>query len=247
MLALSGRFRGLVAAAVIFASSAAWALEFRHASRMGGVPDGALAFLLLWTIMMTGMMLPGAVPAILLFSSIAESRRAVGVQPAMSLVVFILVYLVTWSGVGVVTYLLSGFVEWIGEGRFLDGRWHPVVTGLMLVIAGLYQFTRWKGSCLAHCRSPLLVLMHTWQDGAIGAARMGFAHGRYCVGCCWALMGVLLGMGAMDLAWMGVLALAITTEKVSRIGPQVRAAIGAVLIVMGSLIGGGAVMLPAGM
>src|SRR6266542_4426778 len=69
------------------------------------------------------------------------------------------------------------------------------LTGAILVAAGAYQLTSWKGRCLTHCRSPLGFLMTNWRDGTTGAFRMGFSHGAYCLGCCWALMCVLFVVG----------------------------------------------------
>ena len=43
---------------------------------------------------------------------------------------------------------------------------------------------------------------------------MGAAHGAWCVGCCWALMGALFALGIMSVAWMAFVAGLIAVEKI---------------------------------
>jgi predicted metal-binding membrane protein len=80
----------------------------------------------------------------------------------------------------------------------------------VLLGAGIYQFTPFKQACLRHCQSPLGFLLSRWRDGAFA---MGFSHGAYCVGCCWALMAILFALGVMNLAAAAALALFIAAEK----------------------------------
>jgi predicted metal-binding membrane protein len=94
----------------------------------------------------------------------------------------------------------------------------PWLAGAILIAAGAYQHTPWKAQCLTHCRSPLGVLLSRWREGVLGAFRMGFAHGVYCLGCCWALMAVLFAVGIMNLAWVAALTLLVFVEKVGPIG-----------------------------
>jgi|ERR1700756_4757659 predicted metal-binding membrane protein len=72
-----------------------------------------------------------------------------------------------------------------------------VAVGLLLLIAGVFQFSRLKHSCLRTCRSPLGFLLSDWRNGLWGAWRMGIHHGLYCLGCCWALMALLFVGGVM--------------------------------------------------
>lgn len=89
-----------------------------------------------------------------------------------------------------------------------------VVIGVVLVAAGLYQFTLLKHVCLKHCRSPFDFLAHHWHTGRGAAVQLGVYHGLYCIGCCWGLMLVLFAVGLMSLPWMGLVALMILVEKV---------------------------------
>jgi len=86
--------------------------------------------------------------------------------------------------------------------------------GALLVTAGVDQLSPWKYACLVQCQSPLGFLLARWRDGRWGAFRMGLAHGVYCVGCCWALMALLLVGGVMNLTWIAALAVFVLLEKV---------------------------------
>ena len=110
------------------------------------------------------------------------------------------------------------------------------VAGVILVAAGAYQLTPLKTGCLARCRSPLGFLMSNWRDGSSGAFLMGFRHGLFCLGCCWALMAVLFVVGVMNLAWVGVLTLFILAEKIGPTGARVSRVGGAILLALGAVL-----------
>ena len=88
-----------------------------------------------------------------------------------------------------------------------------VLGGAILVVAGVYQWTPVKTSCLQHCQSPIQFVSAHWRDGQWGAFRMGWHHGRYCLGCCWILMCLLFVGGVMNLLWIAALALFVLVEK----------------------------------
>jgi len=90
----------------------------------------------------------------------------------------------------------------------------PLVSGGLLLAAGVFQWTPLKHACLRGCRSPLSFLMGEWREGTAGAFRMGLRHGAYCVGCCWALMALLFVVGVMNLVWIAVIAVFVMAEKV---------------------------------
>jgi predicted metal-binding membrane protein len=112
----------------------------------------------------------------------------------------------------------------------------PHLAGALLIAAGVYQLTPLKRACLTHCQTPLGFLMTHWRDGAGGAFEMGRRHGIYCVGCCWALMGVLFAVGVMNLAWVGVLTLFILLEKLGDGGARVSRIGGVLLVGLGVLL-----------
>ena len=91
----------------------------------------------------------------------------------------------------------------------------PLAAGVLLLIAGGYQFTKLKEACLSKCRQPMAFLMAEWRPGMAGAARIGARHGVYCLGCCWALMGLMFVFGAMNLWWMAAIAVYCAAEKIA--------------------------------
>src|SRR5581483_4290575 len=108
----------------------------------------------------------------------------------------------------------------------------PLVAGGALVAAGLYQLTPLKSSCLRHCRAPLGYLVRA-RRGPLGLLRAGAGHGLYCVGCCFGLMLALFARGAMSLAWMAVVALAILVEKTLPSGPRATVVLAVALAIVG--------------
>ena len=62
---------------------------------------------------------------------------------------------------------------------------------------------------------------------------IGLHHGVYCVGCCWALMALLLVGGVMNVIWIVLLALLILLEKVTPLGRLIAPLAGTLLIAAG--------------
>ncbi len=181
----------------------------------------------MWSIMMTAMMLPSAMPMLLLVSAVQRSRMAGGRGPTAALFAagFLLIWL-AWS------WLAAG-LQWVLQASLALSP-HLTVARLplaiaFLVLAGLYQFTSLKHACLAQCQSPLGFLLTRWRDGPWSGMQMGARYGAYCVGCCWALMGLLFVVGVMNLPWIAVLAMFVLVEKTAR-GPWLGRATGAALI-----------------
>ena len=100
----------------------------------------------------------------------------------------------------------------------------------VLAAAGLFQFAPLKQACLVHCRNPLSYFLRRWRDGAAGGFRMGFGHGLFCVGCCWALMATSLAVGVMSLWWMAALAAVAFAEQVTPWGERLRVPVGTALL-----------------
>ncbi|HWP48170.1 MAG TPA: DUF2182 domain-containing protein [Candidatus Limnocylindrales bacterium] len=193
-----------------------------------------VAFLFMWLSMMVAMMFPSAAPMILLFSRLVRQRKSQG-QAFVPTWVFVAGYLVIWTAFGVIAY----FVIWIvqsGSTRISDGYLlQPIRVGqgILLILAGLYQFSPLKTACLRHCQSPLGFIAQHWREGIAGALRMGLYHGAYCLGCCWGLMLVLFAVGLMNLTAMGLLTLIIFIEKVSRYGMILGRIVGVGLVGLG--------------
>jgi predicted metal-binding membrane protein len=185
-----------------------------------------LVFLGMWVTMMTAMMLPTVAPIVLLHRMVVR-RRGAGPAPTVA---FVGGYLAVWAAVGIVPLAaLLAFRE-IADGA----GWVSRTAGVVLVVAGAYQFTRWKDSCIRACRSPLTFLAtHDFGTGLTGVLRAGASHGLYCFGCCWALMAVLFVVGLMNLAWMAVIAAIFLAEKNWRHGVGLTKVVGAAVIALG--------------
>jgi predicted metal-binding membrane protein len=171
----------------------------------------ALTFAM-WWVMMLGMMVPSAAPMIVTFSTLNRNKRARG-QSFVPTSVFAAGYLIAWGGFS----LAATAAQWaLDRAALLSpmlSTTSPVLDGSLFILAGLYQFTPLKQTCLRHCRSPFAFVLNHWRDGWAGALWMGLEHGAYCLGCCWALMAVLFVVGVMNLLWVAGLAVFVFAEK----------------------------------
>jgi predicted metal-binding membrane protein len=103
----------------------------------------------------------------------------------------------------------------------------------VFAVCGIYQLSSLKDRCLAHCRSPLGLLLHYGSyRGRLRDLRVGAHHGGYCLGCCWALMVILIAVGVMNVAAMAGLAAVVLTEKVSPWGPAIGRLAGAAALAL---------------
>ena len=201
-------------------------------SAAGWSLSGAVVFVAIWTVMMAAMMLPAAAPMIMIFASAQARRGQAAFVPAW---IFTGGYLLVWLTAGAIVYLIVEFAtETAGRlGAIERGAWAPIALGMILIIAGVYQFTPIKRVCLRHCRSPFAFMAMHWRDGRLGAVQMGILHGIFCLGCCWALFAVLAAAGIMSLAWMLALTLVVFAEKILPQGRLISHTIGFALIVLG--------------
>jgi predicted metal-binding membrane protein len=175
--------------------------------------DLVLVFLM-WTIMMAAMMVPAASPVILLFAEI-NRRRNEHQGTFVATGQFLLGYLTVWTCFSALATLAQwGLLTTALVSPMMESTNKALGAGL-LFIAGLFQFSRLKYACLAHCRSPIGFLATEWRHGSWGAFRMGLKHGGYCLGCCWALMGLLFAFGVMNLLWVAGLSAFVLLEKIT--------------------------------
>ncbi len=188
----------------------------------------------MWAVMMVGMMMASAAPVVLLFAGMHRGR---GAQRAPSrLFAFSAGYLLVWTAFSAGAAL----AQWaLHQAALLSPAMTTAsapLSGAILIAAGVYQLTPFKGACLRHCRSPLGFLMSHWREGTSGALRMGVDHGTYCLGCCWALMCVLFVVGVMNLVWVAAIAIVVLVEKVGPAGVVVARVAGVAMIAAGALV-----------
>ena len=160
-------------------------------------------------------------------------RRGGGFFPT---IVFIIGYLAVWfaSGVPALFRLL-----WLSRlaAEAAQSQWLSLLAGSIFMFAGTYQFTGWKQVCLDKCQSPFaFIVTHDFDGGVRSALRAGLWHGVFCLGCCWALMIVLLVVGVMNLAWMVGFFLVFLVEKSWKHGLLVARVAGAALVVLGVMV-----------
>lgn len=176
---------------------------------------GAVA---LWSAMMLVMMAPAVTPWARTLARLAGGGGGTGTPWALG--GFLSGYYVVWLG-----YSFIGAAAQVGIGHV-----GPRAAGTILLGAGIYQFTPLKQACLRHCRSPLTFFLSAWSDRPPRVLRLGLHHGLWCLGCCWALMAVMLAAGAAHAGWMVVLAVTTAAEQVLPRPALVRRGVGAALI-----------------
>ena len=110
------------------------------------------------------------------------------------------------------------------------------IGGGLLLLAGVYQLSPLKRLCLTQCRTPMSFLLTSWREGYSGALEMGARHGTYCLGCCWLLFVILLPLGVMNVAAMGVATLVIFAEKALPHGDVLGKVAGVGLAVFGIVV-----------
>ncbi|WP_448627461.1 DUF2182 domain-containing protein [Geodermatophilus sp. URMC 64] len=189
----------------------------------------AALFMAVWLTMMVAMMFPTVAPIVLLHRLVMR-RRGDGPLPSA---VFALGYLTVWTALGIVPLLVLYAFRQVTE----PSGWVTRMAGAVLVLAGAYQFSRWKDTCLRACRSPMTFLVsHDFGTGLRRTFRTGVAHGLYCAGCCWALMAVLFTVGLMNLSWMAGIAAVFLAEKTWRHGVALTRVVGVTVVLLGLLV-----------
>ena len=192
-----------------------------------------LFFVSSWTVMTIAMMLPTSLPILTTFSVVIGERR----DRPLLLALVVVGYLLIWALFGVSAHLGQvGLRQAVLANGWAASRWW-MTGGVILMLAGLYQFTPLKHRCLEKCRSPLSFVIGHWQgrDDARQAFRLGIDHGLFCVGCCWALMLLMFVVGTTSLVWMLLLGIVMAIEKNVRWGRRLSAPVGVLLLCWGTV------------
>jgi predicted metal-binding membrane protein len=231
---LPGVIQFLLIAALLAVAAVCWAVTGDRMDGMDAGPGTELGglgwFVGVWVTMMAAMMLPSLAPMVL---GHARIERAEGGAAAMATTIaFVVGYVLVWASVGLIGYLLIEGVRGLDIGFLAWDEAGPYVAGAVIVGAGAYQLTALKGVCLTHCRTPRM-LLDRWRSGLPGALAMGIDHGRYCVGCSWAMMAALFALGVMSIGWMAFVAALIAIEKLLPWRAVANRSIAVVLVVLG--------------
>ena len=160
------------------------------------------------------MMTPSAAPTLLLFHNLkkigSEEKKALSYT-----YLFLFGYLIIWAIFSLIACIIHKFFD---NSSITDVAMMQLksvqFSGILLITAGVYQFTPLKNACLEKCRSPIDFLSSNNRKGVQGSFIMGAHHGLFCLGCCWALMALLFVGGVMNLFWITGLALYVLFEKI---------------------------------
>jgi predicted metal-binding membrane protein len=240
------RDRWLVGGALGAAIVLCWAWLVPMARDMYGPMTGAAAWMMtdswdfahlallfaMWVVMMAGMMLPSAAPALLIYASVIR-RSPDGARAPAHAYAFAGGYLVVWSFFSLVATILQ---RWLAHRLLLSPMMESsssAFAGALLIVAGIFQLTPWKRTCLNACRSPAEFLVQHWRPGVGGGYHLGLANGLYCLGCCWALMLLLFVGGVMNLWCIAALTIFVLLEKLAPLGAQGGRLSGALLSAVG--------------
>ena len=247
------RDRAIVATAVFLLAALAWAYVLWLAADMdmGGmdmsgfrmIPAGMalitpatapwnateFAFVfVMWAVMMVGMMTPSATPMILIYARVGRQAAQQG-KPFAASSWFASGYLLAWISFA----LVATFAQWALErGSLLTPKMavaSGVLSGLVLIAAGFYQWTPLKDACLRQCRTPLQFIQHHggFRPDAFGSLVLGTRHGAYCIGCCWVLMAILFVGGVMNVLWILAVTIFVLVEKMVPVGRVISRVTGA--------------------
>jgi predicted metal-binding membrane protein len=180
-----------------------------------GVIEFAFVFVM-WAVMMIGMMTPPVAPMIFTYARVGREGNARG-KPLAATAWFAAGYFLTWMGFALAATLVQWMIERAGllDSRMASGS--SVPAGILLIAAGVYQWSPLKDICLARCQSPIGFLMRYggFRGDLPGCLLMGIRHGAWCIGCCWALMALLFVGGVMNVLWIGAVALVVLLERLT--------------------------------
>ena len=249
------RDRAIVAAAIIMIAAISWVYTVylsetsMSMSGMQGASDGVMdmgradmrswraadfgLMYVMWAVMMVAMMAPSAAPMLLMFATLNRKRRE-REAPYVSTGVFLAGYVIVWAVFSIAATAGNwGLHQASLLSSMMGASTSGYLGGVLLLLAGAFQWSRLKNECLTQCRTPMGFLMTSWREGRGGALRMGLDHGAYCLGCCWALMLLLFVLGIMNLLWIAALAAFVLAERVAPKGEWISRISGVLLVAWG--------------
>jgi predicted metal-binding membrane protein len=189
---------------------------------------------LMWAIMMVGMMTPSATPMILIYARVAR-QAAQESRPIAATAWFVSGYLLSWSAFSFAAAIAQAALARVAWRTPMMVAASGKVGAIVLIVAGIYQFTPLKYNCLSQCQSPFAFIQANggFRRGMVASIQLGMRHGAYCVGCCWALMALLFVGGVMNILWVAAIAIFVLIEKVTPAGEAIARVAGAGLALAG--------------
>ena len=251
------RDRAIVIAALTAITLLAWGYTIWLANNMalGGMPMSAepdmgamlapafkpwtpadfVVMYVMWAVMMVGMMTPSAAPMILIYARVGRQAALQG-KPLAATSFFAGGYLLAWTAFSFFATIDQWLLERTALLTPMMATASDVAGGLVLVAAGVFQWTPAKDACLKHCRAPLSFIQQRggFRRDSWGSLFVGFHHGLFCIGCCWALMTLLFVGGVMNIVWIAGLTIFVLLEKVLPLGRVITRGAGAGLMVWGA-------------
>ena len=211
-----------------------------HGDRVLPLVAAVAVVLVGWQVMVAAMMLPSTVPLLRLFAHTSARQE----RPHAALGAFVAGYAVVWAIFGAIAVAGDLALHRLVDGR--PGVEERLLPGVVLLLAGAFQFTDLKDRCLQQCRHPALWMLRHYRRGVASAFDLGRRHGVFCLGCCWALMLLMFAAGVANLLWMAALAALMAYEKIGRHGERVARVAGVGLVVWGIVVLADGAWLPAG-
>ena len=196
--------------------------------------EGA-SFVVTWGVMMAAMMLPSALPMMLLYRTVSGKLRCAG-ERAIPPLAFASVYLAVWLVVGMPVYAAGVIVARVAQHSAGTERALPYCVAAVLLAAGAYQLSSFKRDCLRKCKSPLQFLTERWRSGYAATLGIAVSHSLYCIGCCAALMTILVVAGAMSFVWVVVISVLVFAEKILPYGERTARLTGVALLALGAAV-----------
>ena len=196
-------------------------------------PGAAASFLGMWVVMMVAMMLPSLAPMLWRY------RQAVGRTGETRLgrltARVAVGYFCVWTVSGMAAFPLGVALTAVEMRLPALARAVPIAVGVVVLIAGAFQFTAWKAHNLVCCREAP-GRDRTLSADAGTAWRLGMRYGLHCSFCCAGLIAILLVIGVMDLRVMATVMTAITVERLAPAGERVARAVGIVAVGAGMVL-----------
>ena len=190
-------------------------------------PDAAgyLRMVLMWSLMSAAMMAPTILPALATYDDLSH------VSEGASFGALVSGYLVVWLGFSVIASGLQMALVQAGLIGAFGSSLSAGLSGALLIMAGLYQFSSMKEACLSKCRQPMTFFMQHFEEGPW---RNGLRLGLVCLGCCWALMLLAFVGGVMSVGFMGLATVIMVVEKLPDLGRYITKPLGGLLLMAGA-------------